>query len=224
MQRGLCKQLGGYVAFNVNDFVARVSKVQVSHHFNPYRDTCPEHDTPEAPQVRQANLRAYLQALQQFPIKAAWIGQDFGYLGGRRTGLPLTDEMRLSSFEKLYKTAPLKKATWTEAARESTALEAWKLLPTYSSHPPLLWNVVPLHPYEPGDSMSNVPFSRAAAQQCLPFLAELLNQFSPHVVIAVGRLAEDALTQLGVPTIYVRHPSHAGQRKFQEGIQKFMKF
>ncbi|MFP2897873.1 uracil-DNA glycosylase [Corallococcus sp. 4LFB] len=180
--------------------------------------------THQAPQVREANLRGYLQSLQQFPIKAAWIGQDFGYLGGRRTGLPLTDELRLPSFEKLYKTVPLKKATCTEAAREATASEAWKLLPTYSHQPPLLWNVAPLHPHKPSDPMSNVPFSRAAAKQCLPLLAELLNHFSPSVVIAVGRHAERALAQLGVPASYVRHPSHAGQYKFREGIQKFMTF
>jgi hypothetical protein len=211
------------VTFNVDEFLTRVSKVHAKHHFNPYRDVCPEHDGPDAPALRQANLRAYLHALMQLPIKAAWIGQDFGYRGGRRTGLPLTDELELPSFARLYKTTPLTKATQTKAARELTASEVWRLLPAYSP-PPLLWNVVPLHPHKPDKMMSNAAFSLAAAEQSLPLLAELLNHFSPQVVIALGRPAEQALMQLGVTAIYVRHPSRAGQPAFRAGIQKHMKF
>jgi uracil-DNA glycosylase len=218
----LGQRLGGQVAFNVDDFLAQVCKVQAKHHFNPYVDVCAAHDRPDAPKLRQANLRAYLHALELLPIRAAWIGQDFGYMGGRRTGLPLTDERQLFSFEHLYQTTPLSKATRTEDAQERTASEVWKLLSMYSP-PPLLWNVVPLHPHVPDEPMSNKPFSADAAKQSLPLLEMLLNHFSPQLVIAVGKPAEKALKRLGVTATYVRHPSHGGLTAFRAGIQKHMK-
>jgi len=209
------------LAFNVDEFVERVLNLQFEHHFNPYTDVCSQHDLTGAHQLRRENLRAYLHALQFIPIETAWIGRDLGYRGGRRTGLPLTDEENLPLFQTTYKTAPLKKATQTATVKELTAKEIWRILPKYSP-PPLLWNVVPLHPHKSDNPMSNRSYSPAAAQQSVQLLNILLMHFKPKTILALGRGAHEELARLKIASVYVRHPSHAGQAAFRAGLQKHM--
>lgn len=211
------------MSFNVSSFVKSLCKISIEHHFNPYVEVCPQHDLPDAPARRTRNLRAYLEALLKIPVSTAWIARDYGYRGGRRTGLPLTDELRFPQFQSLYATAALSKATRTDEVKERTASEVWKLLPPLSP-PPLLWNVVPLHPYEPGNPMSNKKHSSAAAEQGLPFLRQLLEHFKPRTILAVGVDSHEALQRLGITNaVYVRHPSYGGQADFKAGVNKYIR-
>jgi len=54
----------------------------------------------------------------------------------------------------------------------------------------------------------------------LPFLEELLAVFRPQQVVAIGRIAQRALADLGVEAAYVRHPAMAGIPEFRRGIRR----
>lgn len=184
-------------------FVADVAAARFPHLFNPYADLCPIHDAPRAAAVRRANLTAYLRSLLADRPRLAIIGRDLGWRGGRRTGLPLTDEPHLPAYAR--------KATVTPAVTERTAFEIHRVL----AAPALLWNVVPWHPHAPDDPLSNRPHTAAEAAAGRALLARLLDAIQPRTIIALGRVAESALAALGRGATYVRHPSHGGQTLFR---------
>ena len=64
--------------------------------FNPYSECCPTHDRPGADALRTQNLVRWLTASLESRVDTMWIARDLGYRGGRRTGLPLTDEIHLN--------------------------------------------------------------------------------------------------------------------------------
>jgi predicted 2-oxoglutarate/Fe(II)-dependent dioxygenase YbiX len=74
-------------------FAAALAETCLPSVFNPYRETCAHHDHPEA--VRRRNLKRCLEAALDARVDTIWIARDLGYRGGRRTGVPLTDEVHL---------------------------------------------------------------------------------------------------------------------------------
>jgi len=46
-------------------------------------------------------------------------------------------------------------------------------------------------------------------QNCIPFLSQQLNEYKPKVIIALGKVAHEALASLKVPHLHVIHPSYA---------------
>ncbi|MDX1615853.1 MAG: hypothetical protein R3300_16180, partial [Candidatus Promineifilaceae bacterium] len=53
-------------------------------------------------------------------------------------------------------------------------------------------------------------------------LKRLVTGFSIRHVVAVGRTAQRALTQLGVGHLPVRHPSHGGKKAFLAGLDRWL--
>jgi hypothetical protein len=82
-------------------FVEALTAIQLDGVFNPYSDRCILHDRADAPQRRRANLLAVVEAASEDGIDSVWIARDLGYRGGRRTGLPLTDEIHLQMFSEI---------------------------------------------------------------------------------------------------------------------------
>src|SRR5713226_6851941 len=74
-------------------FAAVLSETRLPCVFNPYSDCCPIHDKPDAARVRKRNLMRFLEAALVARVDTIWIARDLGYRGGRRTGVPLTDEI-----------------------------------------------------------------------------------------------------------------------------------
>ena len=64
-------------------------------------------------------------------METIWIARDLGYRGGRRTGVPLTDEVHLTHAAALMGGIALERATEGPAIAERTAAkyrEAYRLL------------------------------------------------------------------------------------------------
>src|SRR5262249_2967803 len=150
---------------NIDDFLDDLSALRFPNTFNPYSEKCAVHDIDEAPAIRRKNLEAVLLAATSNGIDSLWIGRDLGYRGGRRTGLPLTDETHLSSHSAIFGCASLFRATKGPIVVERTATIIWRMLETIG-RPVFLWNVFPLHPYEQGDPLSNRCHTRAERQAC----------------------------------------------------------
>lgn len=199
-------------------FVDALSAVHLDAVFNPYSDRCPVHDRADAPKRRRANLRAFLESVCDDEVDSIWIARDLGYRGGRRTGLPLTDEIHLPTFSEVYGLS-LSRATKGPPMAERTAAIIWKVL-TQIDRPVFLWNIFPLHPYEPGDPLSNRCHTRTERDVFRDFLFALLQMLRPRRLVAIGRDAQLALADLGLDSVPVRHPSYGGQSDFVRGMNE----
>ena len=123
-------------------FVERLAEVSFRSVFNPYRDACGQHDGPEAPAIRRANLLRYLEAIVDAGVDSIWLGRDCGYRGARRTGIALTDEIHLAMLQQHLGVTGITKATTGSPLKERTATEVWKVMQTVSVNV-FLWNVFP---------------------------------------------------------------------------------
>lgn len=199
-------------------FVDALSAVTLSDAFNPYSDICAVHDQPDAAARRRQNLLRCLEAAVDVKTESMWIARDLGYRGGRRTGLPLTDEAHLSAAASLFGGVKLERATQGPAVAERTATITWQLL-VEINQPIFLWNVFPLHPHGPDDPMSNRCHRKAERNATWHFLETLLELVRPKQLVAIGRDAGNALANLDMPVETVRHPSYGGQAEFVSGIR-----
>lgn len=185
--------------------------------FNPYSDHCPLHDRADAARVRRRNLVRCLEAAIEAGVDTIWIARDLGYRGGRRTGVPLTDEVHLASAGALLGGIALERATRGPVVAERTAAVVWRVLPRVGA-PVVLWNVFPLHPHEADDPLSNRCHSRAERDATWPFLTALIAMIAPRRIVAIGRDAGLALVGIDIPVLTVRHPSYGGQAEFIAGV------
>jgi hypothetical protein len=201
----------------IDEFVERMAALRFESAFNPYADSCDRHDRSDAPAIRRRNLCLVLGAAVRCGVESIWIARDLGYRGGRRTGLALTDEAHLIDHAKLLGAPPLRRATNGSAVSERTATVIWQVL-NGLQRPIFLWNVFPFHPHERNDPMSNRCHTREERRVCRPLLTWLLEKLNPKSVVAIGRDAEMALSDLEIGTYKVRHPSYGGQAEFISGM------
>lgn len=198
-------------------FVDELAKLRFKDAFNPYAEACADHDRKDAAAIRQRNLTLVLDAALRSGVDSVWIARDFGYRGGRRTGLALTDDVHLPWHAELLGTLPLMRATKGPPIAERTATVVWSILRSID-RPVFLWNVFPLHPHAPGDPLSNRCHTRAERVACRPLLVWLLEMLQPDTVVAIGRDAHMALKDLGITALTVRHPSYGGQSEFVSAL------
>ncbi|QGM45191.1 uracil-DNA glycosylase [Methylocystis heyeri] len=202
----------------VEKFIGHIAALRFDDVFNPYSDVCVAQDIPDAAGIRRRNLSLVLNAALTHGVESIWIARDLGYLGGRRTGLALTDEAHLGAHADLFGGAlPLARATKGPAVAERTATIVWQVL-NELQRPIFLWNVFPLHPHQAGNPFSNRCHSRFERQACRPLLIWLLETLRPKSIIAIGRDAERGLAELEVSAEKIRHPSYGGKREFVEGM------
>jgi hypothetical protein len=203
---------------NSSVFIKKLASLHFKDAFNPYSDGCKEFDREDAPRIRRANLQLVIDAALEASVDSLWIARDLGYRGGRRTGLALTDEAHLFDHSHLYGDLPLKRATKGPVVIERTAGVVWQTLKLIN-RPVFLWNVFPLHPHEPNDPLSNRCHTRAEREACKPLLMWLITSLRPKHIVAIGRDAQLALSDLDIVASQVRHPSYGGQADFIEGIR-----
>jgi uracil-DNA glycosylase len=202
-----------------NRFVAALAEMSLPAVFNPYADHCDLHDRVDAAKRRRRNLQALLEASLERRVDTIWIARDLGYRGGRRTGIPLTDDVHLNSVCELFGGIELKRATKGPMVAERTAAIVWQVL-AQIGQPVFLWNVFPLHPHEANDPLSNRCHTRYERALALPLLQNLIEMFRPRQLIAIGRDAQLALADIDIPVSAVRHPSYGGQTQFVSGLQE----
>ena len=196
--------------------------------FNPYRDQCPEYDLTDAPQRRSQILESLLNAALDRAesgrgIDSMWVGLALGYLGGRRTGLALTDDVHFYEHLKRWELS-CERPTLGQVG-EKTAKTVWEFLSRIEMSV-FLWNVFPLHPHEPYNPCSNRRI-KAAERKCgEKFLAELIRSLRPRRLIALGNDAHEGVNRVVHCLPYqpevckVRHPSYGGKPLFLQQMQE----
>lgn len=200
-----------------HSFATALAETRLPFVFNPYREICSVHDRPDGADVRRRNLVRCLQAALDAHVDTIWIARDLGYRGGRRTGVPLTDEVHLAPAGALMGGIELERATRGPVVAERTAAVVWRVL-SRICQPVVLWNIFPLHPHETDDPFSNRCHTRAERAATWPLLIALIGMTRPKRIVAIGRDAGLALSGIEIPVHVVRHPSYGGQADFIAGV------
>ncbi|HTV26264.1 MAG TPA: uracil-DNA glycosylase [Xanthobacteraceae bacterium] len=198
-------------------FAAALAEICLPSVFNPYRETCVFHDRPDAATLRRRNLERWLEAALDVRVDTLWIARDLGYRGGRRTGVPLTDEVHLGPAGTLMGGIELERATHGPAMAERTAAVVWQVL-TRVRRPVVLWNVFPLHPHNAHDPFSNRCHTRVEREATWPLMTALIDMIRPKQIVAIGRDAGIAMSRIDIPIHVVRHPSYGGQAEFATSL------
>jgi uracil-DNA glycosylase len=198
-------------------FAQALAETHLPSVFNPYADCCPAHDRADAARIRRRNLVRCLDAALTAHVDTIWIARDLGYRGGRRTGVPLTDEVHLDQAAALMGGIVLDRATKGPVVAERTAAIVWSVL-TRIGEPAVLWNIFPLHPHEADDPFSNRCHTRVEREATWPLLTALIAMIKPRRIVAIGRDAGMALNGLDIAVEIIRHPSYGGQAEFISGV------
>lgn len=196
-------------------FINEIRSFSSENVFNPYKDICQHHDTPDSPTLRLLNLELYLSAHTSIKPKQLWVGRDLGYRGGRRTGLALTDEHHLQRASEIIGSKFFSKSTYTASVKERTATEIWNAI-SHIEHVPFLWNTFPFHPYEIGNQMSNRCHTNKEFLVSACFIQNLLKIYDFEKILALGNDASKRLSDLGITHEKIRHPSYGGQDEFRK--------
>ena len=182
--------------------------------FNPYLDQEADLDCVDAPSIRRQNFKNYLAAYQRQP-RLFLLAEAPGPWGCRFSGVPLVSESQLvdESFPIHGKATSLNETPHTEY----TARIYWRVLGAWFPHF-FTWNTVPFHPYKPDNRLSIRTPKRQEILSFVDVIESLVDALQPEKVLAIGRKAESALTELQIPCHYIRHPSQGGAKKFEEGV------
>lgn len=204
----------------VNQFIKKLTQLQFENTFNPYSQRCGIYDYHNAPLKRRKLLKQVLDIASKDGVDSIWIGRDLGYRGGRRTGLPMTDDTHFKlNLNKWGVNA--ERATKGKEISERTATVIWDQLININV-PVFIWNVFPLHPYEPNNPLTNRAHNAKERDTGIEILEDLIKILKPKRLIAIGNDADNALKKLkiDVPVIKVRHPSYGGQTVFIEQVKE----
>ena len=127
------------------EFVTMLEGLYFQDSFNPYSECCATYDCDGAARMRRDSLLKILLAATESGVDSLWVGRDFGYRGGRRTGLALTDDVHLYKHAERWGVS-IEKPT-KDIKKESTATVVWDVLDRITASV-FLWNVFPLHPHK----------------------------------------------------------------------------
>jgi uracil-DNA glycosylase len=200
-------------------FVERVAERSYGTAFPIFRSADPALECVEAPAIRRANVTAYLDARAgRAPLLL--IGEAMGYAGGRFTGIAFTAERTLHGWGAPYEPTSVRPEGWAE---QSGTIVHGALAALGLEAETVLWNVVPAHPHRSGEPLSNRTPSVGELRAGAEVLGELIDCLEPRAIVAVGRSAERALGELGLPSdACVRHPANGGATAFRTGLERYV--
>jgi hypothetical protein len=193
-----------------------LAQIALPNVFNPYSDHCTTHDLLNGSDIRRANLAAVLDAALAQGASDLWVGLELGARGGRRTGLPLTDEIQLAACGDYWGVSTLARATSGAPVKEQTARYIWQAMAT-APRRTFFWNAFPFHCHEAG-CLTNRGHSRAEVALIPPVLPWLIKRLGVTRVVALGNDAQAALGRAGIASHYVRHPGRGGGKLFLQTI------
>ena len=216
-----------------------LKKLQAYHSplvFNPWSEFDTSCDIgAEAPVIRSANLRRYLELREQ--AHYLFIAEALGYQGGHFSGVAITSERILlgqhpdiapesvlgdwdyqrtsdSGSPLLNKTQQLK------GFNEPTDTVVWNALNTHglASRDVILWNIFPFHPYKEGKLLSNRTPSKVELDQGITYVQQLQELVPGMQVVAIGQKAATTLQRYGIACQAVPHPSMGGANRFKAAV------
>lgn len=197
--------------------------------FNPWSQHDPENDLCAAcPDWRAEHLAAYLC---ERAGRARWllVAEAPGYQGAKRSGIAMTSERMLLGGlagrgiepQDIIRSTPRRTSrpeVHPAGANEPTATVIWSQLKTLGmdTREVVLWNAFAFHPHPVGEPLSNRTPTRGEVDSGRALLEQFRDVFADAQVVAVGRVAQGLLAELGIDARGVRHPSMGGASQFKE--------
>jgi hypothetical protein len=185
--------------------------------FNPWTDRDELNDTSlNGPEARLERLRSHLGT----DVARILVGEAAGYQGCRVSGIPFTSERVLMAGEvPRVSCASARLSPRPRPWSEPCATIVWNTLHALDiTRDTVLWNAYPWHPFKPGRPHSNRTPTRSERALGAPVLEALLKAFPTAELFAVGRHAEQALSEMGRAAVALRHPSMGGASLFRKGL------
>lgn len=176
--------------------------------------------------ARRHNLQQYLSHMITLQPKVLLVGEAPGYRGCRLSGIPFVSRdilrhgVKNADFFGEVNGYQLP-AEWPHMQKEASATMVWQAVGLFHP-PPLLWNVYPFHPHQPGNGQSNRKPTRQELAMGESFLRQLHQLFDRPQLVAVGKTAVSAMAAWQLPHSHVRHPSHGGKAQFSAGVAAIM--
>lgn len=170
---------------------------------------------------RQENLRRYLTQMKALSPDTLLLAEAPGYRGCRLTGIPVTSErIMLQKRDRwdLFGEGYIPTTKQPGGVSEMTATILWEAVDEYLEKPPLLWNTAPLHPHKPEKLESNLTPTYSELQTGIPLIEEVIRQFAPTRILAMGQKARMICGEMGLNVIGLRHPSHGGKYDFIDDL------
>lgn len=203
--------------YGIEPFFSLLKRNVGSLAFNPWTERDELNDgSLNGPVHRLRRLRAHLCT----DAARILVGEAAGYQGCHVSGIAFTSERVIMAGDVPRvggdgKRLSMRMRPWSEPS----ATTVWKTLHALDiAHDTILWNAYPWHPFQAGNSHSNRTPSRVERASGLPVLVALLGAFPRADVFAVGRHAQQAISELGRSAIPLRHPSMGGAVLFREGL------
>ena len=177
--------------------------------------------TIPANEIRRNNLIAYFTEMHKRKPKVLLIGEAPGYRGCGRVGVPFSSEKLLLSHPFFSGASAFTVENPDDPMGEASATIVWKAFDSLDVYP-LMWATYPFHPHKPGNIFSNRAPRPNEVLLGKSFISEIMDNFNIKHVVAVGRVAEGTLREMGFEAYPVRHPSHGGAVLFQKGLSEFV--
>lgn len=173
-------------------------------------------------EIRRKNLHGYFTKMRELQPHTLLVGEAPGYRGFARVGMPFSSEKLVLEHPFFSDTNTFGIENTDAPIGEASASIVWKTLDSLNFYP-LMWATFPYHPHLPGNVASNrapKPYEIRIGQQ---FLTRLIDIYGAPNIVAVGRVAERTLRELGIETAAaVRHPSHGGATEFARGLAEYV--
>ena len=187
-------------------FIQLLKEVSIDGLFNPFTDVCPHHDKPDAPEIRTNNLREYLKVADV--TTSCILGEAGGYNGYRITGIPFTDILSLDLLSETFGIGKLGVATKSGSDKERSATFVWRIIPRLKN-PPFIWNMNPMHPFNPKEGdLSNKKPSAKQQQAVHEAMTYFFERFQFDHIYAIGKYAQEKMLKLYDRKVaYIRHHS-----------------
>lgn len=223
---------------DISAFIASLAAYAGHLTFNPWQDTNPDYEVPEAVVIRQKQLTDYL-ARRLGHAKILLIAEACGYQGGHFSGIAMTCERMILNAHPVVNSqmilgyqgqrtsrsdSPfiLKPTQREKGFNEPTDSVVWKacLEAGLRADEFLLWNIFPFHPYKRGNLLSNRTPTEEELAVGLSYTKALLALTGPLPIFAIGKKSEITLSEAGFSVTGLRHPANGGANIFREQLKE----
>ncbi|MDP2868466.1 uracil-DNA glycosylase [Methyloversatilis sp.] len=200
--------------------------------FNPWGDHDLVHDqSPDAPQIRADHLFRYLAA-RLGRARVLLIAEAPSYSGAKFSGMAMTSERDVlarcagghgneyfdGGFRRTSRELPQLKNR--DGMLERTASIVWGAMrdQNWQARDFVLWNAVAYHPHLPGQPLTNRAPSVTERRALRPLLEQFLALFPGVPRMAIGRICQASLADMGIEALPARHPSYGGAPEFRAAV------